>query len=99
MGQSAQMGSMINFLPLVFIFIIFYFLIIRPQKNQEKERQKMLNNVAKNDEIVTTGGIHATVVSVKDKTAIIRIDDNVKVELEKNCIAHVKKPAGQTQGN
>ncbi len=99
MGQSAQMGSMMSFLPLVFIFIIFYFLIIRPQKNQEKERQKMLNNVAKNDEIVTTGGIHATVVNVKEKTAIVRIDDNVKVELEKNCIARVEKQAGQTQGS
>ena len=51
----------------------------------------MLSNVNKNDEIVTTGGIHGTIVNVKDKTIILRVDENVKIEMEKNCIAYLKK--------
>ena len=54
---------------------------------QEKDKKY----VNKNDEIVTTGGIHGTIVNVKDKTLVIRIDENVKMEIEKNCVAYVKK--------
>jgi preprotein translocase subunit YajC len=78
-------------IPLIFMFVIFYFLLIRPQKKQEKERQKMLGALSKNDEIVTSSGIHGTVVNVKDKTCILRIDDNVKIEIEKNCVTVIKK--------
>lgn len=90
--QSPQaLNPIINFLPLILIFIIFYFLIIRPQKTKEKEHQKMLSNLNKNDQIVTSSGIHGTIINVKDKTVILRIDDNVKIEIEKNCIAYIKK--------
>jgi preprotein translocase subunit YajC len=47
--------------------------------------------MAKNDEVVTASGIHGTIINVKDKTVILRIDENVKIELEKNCIAFIKK--------
>jgi len=85
-------------IPLIFIFVIFYFLLIRPQKSKEKEHQKMLASLNKNDEVVTSGGIHGTIVNVKDKTVILRIDDNVKLELEKNCIAYLKKAQTDNQG-
>lgn len=84
-------NPLINLFPFIVIFVIFYFLLIRPQKEKEKQHQKMLANLNKNDEVVTSSGIHGTVVAVKDKTVILRIDDNVKIELEKNCIAYVKK--------
>ncbi|MBM3255527.1 MAG: preprotein translocase subunit YajC [Candidatus Omnitrophica bacterium] len=90
-----QTNSLINLLPLVFIFGVFYFLIIRPQKTKEKEHQKMLLALAKNDEVVTTGGIHGTIVNVKDKTVVVRVDENVKLEIEKNCIIYVKKTQEQ----
>jgi preprotein translocase subunit YajC len=87
--QSASfLASPIFMLPA--IFIIFYFIVFRPQQKQEKERKKMLADLAKNDEIVTSSGIHGTVVNVKDKTVIVRIDDNVKIELEKNCVSLIK---------
>jgi preprotein translocase subunit YajC len=76
--------------PFILIYVIFYFLIIRPQRNKEKEHQKMLTNLNKNDEIVTVGGIHGTVVNVKDKTIILRVDDNVKIEVEKTSVVHIK---------
>jgi preprotein translocase subunit YajC len=89
--SSDLAGSLLNLLPLVFIFVIFYFLLIRPQKTKEKEHQKMLAGLNKNEDIVTTGGIHGTIVNVKDKTLIIRVDENVKIEIEKSCVAYVKK--------
>lgn len=94
MPQSTQVNPLINLLPLVFIFVIFYFLLIRPQKSKEKEHQKLLASLNKNDEVVTSGGIHGTIVNVKEKTVVLRIDENVKMEVEKNCIAYVKKAQG-----
>jgi preprotein translocase subunit YajC len=88
--QQPAINPLVNLFPLIFIFIIFYFLLIRPQKAKEKEHQKILAKLDKNDEVVTTGGIHATVVNVKEKTVVLRIDDNAKMEVEKSCIAQVK---------
>lgn len=90
MPQQA-VNPLVNLFPIILIFVIFYFLLIRPQKMKEKEHQKMLANLNKNDEVVTSSGIHGTIVSIKDKAVILRIDDNVKIEIEKNCIAYVKK--------
>ena len=92
MPQSNAVSPLMQFFPLVLIFIIFYFLLIRPQKQKEKEHQKMLTGIDKNDEVVTLSGIHGTVVNVKDKTLILRIDENVKMEIEKNSVAYIKKP-------
>ena len=92
MPQQSAAGPLIQLFPLVLIFVIFYFLLIRPQKQKEKEHQKMLSGINKNDEIVTLGGIHGTVINVKEKTLIVRIDDNVKIEIEKNSVAYIKKP-------
>jgi len=89
--MQAQPSPFLNMLPLVLIFVIFYFLLIRPQQKKQKEHEETLKKLDKNDEIVTTGGIHGTIVNVKDTTVILRIDDNVKVELQKNCVAFVKK--------
>jgi len=92
MPQSNAANPLVQFFPLALIFIIFYFLLIRPQKQKEKEHQKMLAGIDKNDEVVTSSGIHGTVVSVKEKTLILRIDENVKMEIEKSNIAYIKKP-------
>ncbi len=96
MPQTPQVNPIINMLPLILIFAIFYFLLIRPQKAKEKEHQKMLKNLSKNDEVVTSGGIHGTIVNVKDKTVILRIDDNVKMEIEKSAVVFIMKAQGET---
>ncbi len=89
--MQPQAGNpILNLLPLAFIFVIFYFMLIRPQKQKEKEHQKMLEGLGKNDEVVTSGGIHGIIVNVKDKSFILRVDENVKIEVEKNCIAYLK---------
>ena len=92
MPQQSAASPLIQFFPLVLIFVIFYFLLIRPQKQKEKEHQKMLAGINKNDEVVTLGGIHGTIVNVKEKTLILRIDENVKMEIEKNSVAYIKNP-------
>jgi preprotein translocase subunit YajC len=89
--QPQAANPIMSFVPLAIIFVIFYFMLIRPQKKKEQEHQKMLGNVAKNDEVVTSSGIHGTIINVKEKSVILRIDENVKIEIEKNCIAYIKK--------
>ncbi|MCM8800649.1 MAG: preprotein translocase subunit YajC [Candidatus Omnitrophica bacterium] len=95
--QNQAVNPILNLIPLIFIIIIFYFLLIRPQKIREKQHQDMLNNLKKNDEVVTTGGIHGTIVNIKEKTVTLRIDDNVKIELEKNCIAYIKNKINKSE--
>ena len=92
MPQQTAVNPIVQLLPIALIFIVFYFMLIRPQKLKEKEHQKMLASIDKNDEVVTLGGIHGTIVGVKDKTFILRVDENVKMEIEKNSIAFIKKP-------
>lgn len=92
MPQGQTPNPLLSLLfPFILIYVIFYFLIIRPQRRKEKDHRQLLTNLVKNDEIVTAGGIHATIVNVKDKTIVIRVDDNVKIEVEKSSVAHVKK--------
>ena len=88
---EAQPNQFLQFLPLVFLFIVFYFLILRPQQKKQKDHESLLKKLDKNDEVVTAGGVHATVVSVGEKTVIIRIAENVKIEIEKNSIQQVTK--------
>ncbi len=76
---------------LAFMLVVFYFMIIRPQQKKQKEHNEMIANLKKNDEVVTVGGIHATVVNVKEKTFVLRVDENAKIELDKTSIAYVKK--------
>ena len=72
------------------IALIFYFLVIRPQRQQQKKIKEMLGNLKKNDEVVTTSGIHGTVAIVKDKTVVLRVDEGCRIEFDREAIASVK---------
>ena len=76
------------------IILIFYFLIIRPQKKKDKEAKDMLASMKKGDKIVTIGGIRGTVAVVKESTVIVKVDDNARIEFSKNAISQIldKKP-------
>jgi preprotein translocase subunit YajC len=73
------------------IFAIFYFMIIRPQQKRAKEREKLLSNIEKGDKIITSGGVHATIVGLEEKTVLIEIAPNVKVKVERSAIGSVIK--------
>ena len=84
-------SPLVNFLPIIFIFLIFYFLVIKPQKKQQAEHKSMIANLNKNDEVVTIGGVHGTIVNIKEKTFILRVDDNTRMEVDKNAISYLIK--------
>ena len=87
---------LVTMMPLVFIFVIFYFLLIRPQQKKQKEHEKLVQAVKTGDQVVTSSGIHGTISNVKDKTVIVKIADNVKVEFDRAAIVAVEKPASTT---
>lgn len=76
------------------VFVIFYFLIIRPQNKKQKETQKMIAAVKKGDRVVTAGGVHAVVYTVKEKTVILKVDENTKMEFSKSAISAVEPKGG-----
>jgi len=78
-----------TFLPLVAIIAIFYFLILRPQKKKQQEAQKMLSALRKGDRVVTIGGIHGIIQSVRENTVIVKVDDSVKLEFNRSAISGV----------
>ncbi len=91
--NNPQMSALANLLPLVFIFLIFYFILIRPQQKQQKDFKKMIEALKKNDQVVTIGGVHGTIVSVKETTFLIRVDDNTRLEIDKTAVTRLEKAA------
>ena len=71
------------------IFLIFYFMIIRPQQKRAKEREKMLSNMQKGDKVVTSGGMHGIIAGLDEKTVLLQVGDNIKMKFEKSAIASI----------
>lgn len=78
------------FLPLILIFVIFYFLIIRPQQKQAKTRKAMISAVEKGNEVITVGGLHGRITGVADNILTLEIADSCKVKIERSGIQSVK---------
>lgn len=77
---------------MVAVFVIMYFLVIRPQNKRQKQLQEMVSNLKTGDRVVTNGGIHGQVSNVKDgQTLVLKIADNVKIEIEKSAVATILK--------
>ena len=89
--QAQAAPGILQFVPLIFIFIVFYLLLIRPQQKKQREHQAMINNLKKNDNVVTLGGVHGTIVNIKEKTFVLRVDDNTKIEVDKHAVSYLKK--------
>lgn len=77
-------------LPVMFI-VIFYFLLIRPQSKKQKEHQKLISSVQTGDHVVTSAGIHGVITNVKERTVMVRIADNVKVEFDRASVTAVTR--------
>jgi preprotein translocase subunit YajC len=92
-GAPAQQGNfLLLMIPYALIFVVFYFLMIRPTRQRQKEHAKLLDALKPGDKVVCAGGIHATVVGVTDATVQVRIADQVRVDVEKASITAVKRP-------
>lgn len=94
-AQRNPLGVM-QFLPWIAIILVFYFLLIRPQAKRQKQQQAMLAAVKKGDKIITSGGIHGTIVGVKENTnvLILKIADNMKIEIERSSVGRVLTSSG-----
>jgi len=71
------------------IFLIFYFMIIRPQQKRAKDREKLLSNMQKGDKVITSAGLHGTIVHIDEKTVLLQVSDNVKLKYERSAIATI----------
>ncbi|MDR1030976.1 MAG: preprotein translocase subunit YajC [Treponema sp.] len=93
-AAGAGTGSFISTLvPFAMIIAIFYFLIIRPQNKKQKETQRMLSALKKGDKIITIGGIHGVIQSVKENSIIVKVDDDTKIEFSRSAISGVEAVA------
>ena len=88
-GSQGGAGGFMTFLPFVAIIAIFYFLIIRPQNKKQKETQKMLSALKKGDKVVTIGGIHGTIQTVREQSVVVKVDDNTKIEFNRSAISSI----------
>lgn len=89
---SASGGSALtSFVPIIFIFIIMYFVLFRPQMRRQKEQQRLVSSLKTGDRVVTNAGIHGLISNVKDTTVIVKVADNVKIEMEKSAVTNVLK--------
>lgn len=84
-------GALFQMLPLVFIFVIFYFLLIRPQQKRQKEHAKLVSALKTGDKVITSAGMHGIIANVKDQTVIVKVADNVKIEFDRASITTVEK--------
>jgi len=88
---GGQGSSFMTFLPIIFIFVIFYFLLIRPQQKQRKEHQHVLGNIKVGDSVLTSGGIYGRITGIKDSIITLEISDKVRVKVNRGHIAGVEK--------
>jgi preprotein translocase subunit YajC len=88
-GGGGQGGGFEMFVPMLIIFAIFYFMLIRPQQRKEKDRQKLIGNVKTGDRVLFSGGILGTVANVKEKTLVVKVADGVKMEILRGAVSSV----------
>ncbi len=88
-GHAVSDGGWLSLLPLVLIFVVFYFIFIRPQQKRTKEHKKMVSELKKGDEVVTNGGIAGTVVNFGDAFVRIKIADNVEINVQRLAIGNL----------
>lgn len=75
-------------MPFVFMIVIFYFLLIRPQQKKQKTRTAMLNALKKGDKVVTIGGLHGTIVEITDDIVVLKVNDVTKLTFDRSSISH-----------
>jgi preprotein translocase subunit YajC len=89
-GQQAPQGGggLLGFLPFILIFVVLYFLMIRPQAKRQKQQQKMISELKQGDEVVTIGGIHGTISGIReqDNTLILKVADNTKIIVDRSSV-------------
>ena len=96
-APQGQGDPLMSFLPLIFIFVVFYFLLIRPQTKKAKEQKQMIEALAKGDEVVTSGGLLGRISKVGDNFIELDISEGVTVKVQRHAVANLM-PKGTIKG-
>ena len=95
-GTDGGANPMSMFIPIIGMLLIFYFLLIRPQQKRQKETQRMLEALSKGDRVVTSSGLYGTVQGIKENVVVVKIAENVKVEMLKSAISGVVEKGAES---
>ncbi len=90
-------GGIGTFIPLILMFVLFYFLLIRPQQKRQKSVQQMQSNLSKGDKIVTIGGLHGVIDSIDESKVVIKCGDGSRLTYDRNAIREVTESAKEAQ--
>jgi len=96
MAGGGAPSPLVNMAPLALIFVVFYFLLIRPQQQKAKEHRQMLANLKRNDDVITAGGLYGKVVALNDKVVTLEIAPNVRVKVERPQINSLAAETAKT---
>jgi preprotein translocase subunit YajC len=86
-AEGASAPAFLQFVPILLVFAIFYFLLIAPMRKRQKALQTLVDNLKKGDRVITNGGLYGTVAGVEEKAVILKVADNVKVKIAKSAVA------------
>lgn len=90
-GTAGQSNPLVTFLPLILVFVVFYFFMIRPQMKKQKEMNEYRNSLKRGDKVITTGGIYGRVHEVRDNYVIVDVGGDIKLKVDKNAL--IKDPS------
>lgn len=93
-GAADAPSFLVQMLPLVLIFAVFYFMLIRPQQQRAKQHEEMLSNLKRNDAVVTSGGIHGKVTNINEGIVELEVASNVRIRVDRPQIAAVEQKSG-----
>jgi preprotein translocase subunit YajC len=99
LADTATTGGSSNILitygPLVLMFVVLYFLLIRPQQRKQKTRNQMLNSLKKGDKVVTIGGLHGTIMEITDDIVVLRVNDATKMTFDRSAVNAAAAPSAE----
>lgn len=90
-GDANPYGQYTTLIMIVLMFVLFYFLLIRPNQKRQKQRQSMINAIEKGDKVVTIGGLHGTISEIDDTTVVIKVNESTKLTFDRQAINTVIK--------
>ena len=92
LDPSSPLVPVLQFLPIILVMAIFYFLVIRPQMKRQRDLQKLVDNLKRGDRVLTSGGMYGEVVDVREDRVVLRVSENVKLEFAKSAVVGVVQP-------
>ncbi|MBP2652881.1 MAG: preprotein translocase subunit YajC [Firmicutes bacterium] len=82
--------QLVNFWPIILMFVVMYFIVYRPQKKQEKQRKSLLDNLKKGDRVVTIGGVHGTVTAIDPNKVTLKVAEKTEIVFSRSAIASIQ---------